>query len=191
MIDTQFPRRRRSTARSVPPRGFACKTRLGWIGIGYTDRGIALVTERKASEGEVEKDLQAHMGPDLVYEQMERAQAFGNLGRKLQRYLDGEPVQFDEPVDLSELAPFSRAVLEATYRIPYGEVRTYGDIAREIGRPRAFRAVGQALHNNPIGIIIPCHRVVGSDGKLVGYGWGVDMKRDLLEMERRGSRATG
>ena len=68
-------------------------------------------------------------------------------------------------------------------RIPYGEVRTYAQIAREIGRPRACRAVGMANHNNPIAIIIPCHRVIGADGSLTGYAGGLEVKRALLALE--------
>ena len=69
--------------------------------------------------------------------------------------------------------------------IPYGETVTYGEIARRIGSPKASRAVGMANHNNPISIIVPCHRVIGKNGKLTGYGGGMDVKRQLLELERK------
>jgi methylated-DNA-[protein]-cysteine S-methyltransferase len=74
---------------------------------------------------------------------------------------------------------------EALKEIPYGETATYGDIARRIGRPKAFRAVGSANHSNPISIIVPCHRVIGAGGKLTGYGGGLDVKQKLLELEQK------
>ena len=79
--------------------------------------------------------------------------------------------------------PFRRRVWEALQRIPYGETRTYGEIAAAVGKPGAARAVGTANHFNPIPVVIPCHRVVGSDGRLCGFGGGLDLKRHLLELE--------
>ena len=74
---------------------------------------------------------------------------------------------------------------EALKTIPYGETRSYGDIARQIGQPKACRAVGMANHNNPVAIVVPCHRVIGSDGSLTGYGGGLPIKRQLLDLEKR------
>ena len=74
---------------------------------------------------------------------------------------------------------------EALLKVPYGETRSYGDIARSVGSPRGFRAVGMANNRNPISIIIPCHRIIGSDGKLVGFGGGLDIKEFLLGLERK------
>jgi len=79
---------------------------------------------------------------------------------------------------------FQRAVWRELQTIPYGETRTYGEIARRIGRPKACRAVGMANNRNPISIIVPCHRVIGADGSLVGYGGGLDVKRRLLALEK-------
>src|SRR6185312_10612792 len=79
--------------------------------------------------------------------------------------------------------PFQKRCWEALRGIPYGETRTYAEIARQIGSPRAFRAVGQANHENPIAIIVPCHRVVGADGTLTGYGGGLEIKQKLLQLE--------
>jgi methylated-DNA-[protein]-cysteine S-methyltransferase len=79
--------------------------------------------------------------------------------------------------------PFRALVWEALRRIPYGETRTYGEIAAAVGKPGAARAVGTANHHNPIPVVIPCHRVVGSDGRLCGFGGGLDLKRQLLELE--------
>ena len=79
--------------------------------------------------------------------------------------------------------PFQRAVWEQLLTVPYGEAQSYGDIARAIGNPRACQAVGQAVGRNPIGIIIPCHRILGADGRLTGYAWGLDKKKWLLRHE--------
>lgn len=81
--------------------------------------------------------------------------------------------------------PFQQAVWQALQRIPYGETRSYADVAREIGHPKAFRAVGGANHRNPISIIIPCHRVIGASGGLTGYGGGLSIKEALLALEKR------
>lgn len=104
---------------------------------------------------------------------------------QLAEYFSGERKAFDIPIDLSGLTPFQRDVLHATQAIPYGEVCSYGDVAAAIGKPGAARAVGRALGQNPIGVVIPCHRVVASDGSLHGYSGagGVETKRFLLELE--------
>ena len=105
------------------------------------------------------------------------------LAADLRRYLAGERVNFSSyKIDFSGYTPFERAVLEATRRIPDGETRTYGDIARAIGKPGAARAVGQALGKNRTCIVIPCHRVVGSNG-LGGFSGGLDWKRAFLKLE--------
>lgn len=103
--------------------------------------------------------------------------------RQLREYFAGSRRGFDLPIELAG-TPFRRAVWDALLRIPYGEVKTYGEIAREIGKPKASRAVGVACHNNPIAIIVPCHRVVGSGGALTGFGGGLDVKEKLLALEQ-------
>lgn len=102
--------------------------------------------------------------------------------RQLDEYLSGKRRAFDLPLDLAG-TEFQRLCWEALQRIPFGETRTYGEMARSIGRPAAVRAVGRANHDNPIGVIVPCHRVIGADGTLTGYAGGLDMKRTLLELE--------
>ncbi len=103
---------------------------------------------------------------------------------ELFEYLEGRRSFFSVPVDFSGMPAFQRKVLERTYRIPFGETRSYARIAQEIGNPRAVRAVGTALGRNPIPIIVPCHRVLRSDGGLGGYGLGLPMKTRLLGLER-------
>ena len=104
--------------------------------------------------------------------------------RQLAEYFRGERKAFDIPLK-PKGTPFQLADWEALKEIPYGETVTYGDIARRIGRPKAFRAVGSVNHNNPISIIVPCHRVIGAGGKLTGYGGGLDVKQKLLELEQK------
>ena len=102
--------------------------------------------------------------------------------QQLHQYFAGERTQFDLPLTPAG-TPFQQAVWKELQRIPYGETRTYGQIAAAVGNPKACRAVGMANNRNPIGIIIPCHRVVGSNGSLVGYATGLDHKRQLLDIE--------
>lgn len=104
---------------------------------------------------------------------------------QLERFLQGSLKVFSLPVDWSLLRPFQQSVLRATFAIPYGETRTYGQLAAEIGRPTAARAVGRAEATNPMPLVIPCHRVIGADGKLHGYGGGQGLptKEWLLKME--------
>lgn len=101
---------------------------------------------------------------------------------QMQRYFAGEAVQFSCPLDLRGTS-FQVAVWEELYRIPYGQTRTYAHIASAIGSPRAVRAVGAANGANPVAIIVPCHRVIGSNGALTGYGGGLPMKEWLLALE--------
>ena len=101
---------------------------------------------------------------------------------ELQEYLAGERREFDIPLRFWG-TPFQETVWKALQTIPYGETRSYGQIAAQIGKPGASRAVGMANHFNPIAIIIPCHRVIGADGTLTGYGGGLDIKEILLRIE--------
>lgn len=105
--------------------------------------------------------------------------------REMREYFAGERSRFELPVDLTELSEFERRVLEAARGIPFGEVVAYSDLARRIGKPKAARAVGNALGHNPVAIVVPCHRVVRRDGSLGGYTGGVHYKRHLLRIEGR------
>jgi len=101
---------------------------------------------------------------------------------ELEQYFSGKRRKFDFPLDLRG-TDFQLTCWRALLAIPYGETRSYVDIARAVGKPNAFRAVGMANNRNPIAIVVPCHRVIASDGGLCGYGGGLDVKRKLLEME--------
>ncbi len=116
--------------------------------------------------------------PDWIFNEKPLA----NACRQLREYFAGERREFDLPLQLSG-TEFQVSVLEALLDIPYGETTSYGEIARRIGRPRAVRAVGAANGRNPIPIIVPCHRVIGYDGDLTGFGGGLDTKEALLRLE--------
>jgi methylated-DNA-[protein]-cysteine S-methyltransferase len=109
----------------------------------------------------------------------------GKAAEMLRKYFSGQKVSFDLPLDLEDCTEFRRTVYKAVSRIPYGSVRTYAEVAAEIKSPKASRGIGSAMAGNPVPIIIPCHRVIGSDGKMTGYSapGGTDMKAKLLRME--------
>ena len=110
--------------------------------------------------------------------------AWAGLVERLQAYYAGERVSFDDvPIDWESVPPFRRRAWTAVQHIPWGCVRTYGQVARELGAPGAARAVGGAMAANRLPIVVPCHRVLGSDGRLVGFGAGLPMKARLLALE--------
>jgi methylated-DNA-[protein]-cysteine S-methyltransferase len=174
-------RRAAIRAQLVAPTGvylYVVETHLGWIGVASSPQGIRSLVLPRSTRSDAQSALQ-HEFPDGVL----RDDAPENIRGELREYSQGQCRRFALPVDLSAVRPFQRAVLTAISKIPFGQTRTYGWVAREIGQPRAARAVGQALHTNPIPIIIPCHRVVASDGGLGGYGGGLPMKIKLLQLE--------
>lgn len=114
---------------------------------------------------------------------VERSTALDPVRRELERYFAGRRFTFDTRVDLSGLTPFQRNVLGETVKVPAGKYTTYSALAARAGRPRAARAAGNALHDNPVAIIVPCHRVLRGDGTLGGYAGGLDAKAWLLRHE--------
>ncbi|ORW20093.1 cysteine methyltransferase [Mycolicibacter nonchromogenicus] len=115
--------------------------------------------------------------------------AFPEVVEQLAAYFAGELTEFDVTLEMAG-TEFQRRVWTALLTIPYGQTRSYGQLASQIGSPSASRAVGLANGRNPISIIVPCHRVIGSNGSLTGYGGGIDRKRTLLDLERQRSQAT-
>ena len=122
-------------------------------------------------------------GPALRDARAPLARPTDEVRRQLDEYFAGERQEFELELDLGPAREFGRAVLEQLARVPYGELTTYGTLAERAGRPRAARAVGTIMNRNPVPIVLPCHRVVGSTGSLVGYAGGLDRKRTLLELE--------
>jgi len=127
-------------------------------------------------------------GADPEWERFD--EPFRQVRRQLTEYFEGTRKVFDLPL-APDATPFQARVLEALAEIPYGETRSYRDVAVAVGNPKAVRAVGGANGSNPIPIVIPCHRVIGSDGTLTGFGGGLDTKRFLLDLERRHSGLFG
>jgi methylated-DNA-[protein]-cysteine S-methyltransferase len=163
---------------------FFYETSIGRIGI--TDNGEAVTGLKfagNAGAGAREADA-GPCGNDACPDGYTVAETaiIKEAARQLYEYLEGKRKVFDIPLAL-EGTPFQKMVWKALQDIPYGETRSYRDIAESIGRPKACRAVGMANNKNPIAIIVPCHRVIGADGKLVGYGGGLDKKEKLLAME--------
>jgi methylated-DNA-[protein]-cysteine S-methyltransferase len=150
-----------------------------WIAVG--EDGLAAIEwapDEAAFETALMRRFRRPVRPD--------PQAVAAALRQLDEYLRGARKAFTLPIDWSLLRPFQRQVLQIVAAIPYGETRTYGEIARQMGKPRAARAVGRANATNPMPLVIPCHRVIGSDGKLHGYGGGEGLptKEWLLKLER-------
>jgi len=145
--------------------------------VASTDRGICRLKFTSELDGFVHELQQRYGGP--VFRDDE---CFSSLKKKLDAYFKGRSVKFSEPLDV-EGTFFQRKVWSAVSKIPYGEVRAYGDIAQEIGASNAFRAVGNAVGRNPVPLIIPCHRVVKSNGGLGGFSAGVRLKKVLLKIE--------
>ncbi len=156
---------------------------VGKLWIASTEKGVCHIalSGRKAFFSTLRR-----LFPEAEPEENSRA----NRGAiaQLQEYFAGTRREFDLPLDLRG-TPFQLAVWRELQRIPYGTTVSYGELARRIGRPGAARAVGMANHYNPVPILIPCHRVIGSDGNLVGFGGGLDMKRLLLDLESNGRAA--
>ncbi|WP_329306063.1 methylated-DNA--[protein]-cysteine S-methyltransferase [Streptomyces sp. NBC_01260] len=124
---------------------------------------------------------QRHRPPEEAFGEPDPA-PFDETIRQLDAYFAGELREFDLPLDLDG-TPFQRTVWAELQRIPYGETRSYGELAEILGKPGASRAVGLANGKNPVGIIVPCHRVIGASGSLTGYGGGLDRKQRLLAFE--------
>ena len=157
---------------------FIFKTSAGYLGILASARGLLRTTLPHPSDKEVRQLLsdsikQAKWSPDI----------FQDLTERLRSYFAGDKVAFPDQLDLTRATAFQREVWEITRLIPYGETRSYKWLAEQIKKPGAWRAAGQALGRNPLPVIIPCHRVLASNGSLGGFSGGLDMKKYLLAHE--------
>jgi len=155
-------------------------TRLGTFYAAFTPKGICGLSLSCRSEEEFVERLERRFGVEPVRDDS----YVRSLLRAVNAYLRGEKVQWGFSIDVSDATEFQKDAWMEARRIPYGATISYGELARRIGKPKAARAVGGAMSANPILLIIPCHRVVGSDGSLTGFGCGLDLKRRLLEIER-------
>jgi methylated-DNA-[protein]-cysteine S-methyltransferase len=149
---------------------------VGELLLAATDRGVCWI---EFSPDETLERLARQVGTRLL-RVPRRLKA---VKRELDEYFSGARTTFDIDVDVATVPAFQQSVLRELARVPYGEVTTYGALAGRIGKPRAARAVGGALNRNPVPIILPCHRVVGASGSLVGYAGGLERKQALLKLE--------
>jgi len=148
-------------------------SKLGRIILAATDKGLAGVWFER----------QRH-SPDMTgWQAASEHSVLRQAAAQLEEYFDGRRQHFDLPLDLSHGTPFQQSVWQALLAIPAGGTTSYGAISAGVGKPAAVRAVGAAVGRNPISVIVPCHRVLGSDGSLTGYAGGLDRKTALLELE--------
>jgi methylated-DNA-[protein]-cysteine S-methyltransferase len=150
-------------------------TPIGTLLVASTDRGLCQISfdpDRGLDE------LSRHLGRRVL----RVPRKLDATRRELDEYFAGRRTEFELPLDV-RVAEFNRVVLHELALVPYGHVTTYGALAAKVGRPRAARAVGVVMNRNPIPIVLPCHRVIGANGSLTGYGGGLDRKRALLELE--------
>lgn len=154
-----------------------CETKLGWVGIGIEDGAVCATTLARTRQAALE--ALAHRGAHEPADDSEAAP----LVDLVRRAAAGEAVDVDGKVRLVGGTPFQRSVWQALLSIPRGATVSYAELARRVGRPGAARAVGRAVGANPVPLLVPCHRVVASDGGLGGFGGGLPMKRALLRQE--------
>lgn len=158
------------------------QTDFGWVGVAASSQGLVRVTLPQPSQGQASVGFEDEFGPPTPEAAL--STSLRDLRQRLVAYFRGEAVPFDDPLALSVGTPFQRRVWEALRSVPRGQVISYGELARQAGSPGTARAVGQAMACNPCPVVIPCHRVVGSDGGLTGFGGGLEMKARMLKMER-------
>ena len=149
---------------------------VGDLLVAVTERGLARIAYRP---DEALDELAADFGARVlrIPRQTDRVR------RELDEYFAGRRREFDLETDLSPVPAFHRQVLHELARVPFGQVTTYGALAAKVGKPNAARAIGGAMNRNPIPIVLPCHRVIGANGRLVGYAGGLDRKEQLLRLE--------
>lgn len=153
---------------------------VGTIWVGMSERGLVAV-QLGANKDEFVKSVEKLGFNEIRIDMVKTSEVLKQIGD----YLEGKRQVFELPIDWSVLTSFQEQVLRMTFAIPYGQMATYGELALQIGKPRAARAVGRAEATNPMPVVIPCHRVVGSDGGLHGYGAGkgLETKAWLLRLE--------
>lgn len=157
-------------------------TPFGTMYVAATGSGLVRISWQQPDDDAFVRELERRFPGQTVVRDAEQP-ALREAERQLTEYFAGRRSRFELSVDLGSLSKFERRVLEEARRIPAGEVVCYSELARRIGKPRAARAVGNALGRNPVAIVVPCHRIVRRDGSLGGYGGGVEWKERLLTLE--------
>lgn len=164
----------------------SCSPAKGWTAlVAVGDKGIVKLSIA-SSQPKFLAEL-ARLFPEQTWKRDDSAPLVAAVSRQLAEYFAGERREFDLLLG-ARGTPFQKRVWNALRRIPYGETRSYGDVARAAGSPKGARAVGMANHDNPIAIVVPCHRVIAADGSLGGYACGLDFKRKLLDLEAATAR---
>jgi methylated-DNA-[protein]-cysteine S-methyltransferase len=151
---------------------------IGALLVATSPRGLCRISYDADPDREVEQLARA-----FGLRVLRSAKPIDPARRELDEYFEGTRREFDLPLDVALLADFNRRVLRELARVPYGEIVTYGELAARAARPRAARAVGMVMNRNPLPIVLPCHRVIGANGKLTGYGGGLERKETLLRLE--------
>jgi len=167
-------------ARAILLKYTVVDTAVGWIVIVSSETGLRRISIHDSLDAAT-RDI-AMFFPETI----DSPVVFGDLAERLKQYTKSKRVTFDDKLDLANATPFQQAVWAATREIPYGETRSYEWIACRIGKPKAARAVGQALNRNPFPIVVPCHRVIGKGGDLTGFSCGLKVKKRLLALEATG-----
>jgi methylated-DNA-[protein]-cysteine S-methyltransferase len=155
---------------------------IGTLVAAATPRGLVTLSYEDRRGGGTDAVLDwvaAKLSPRML----EAPAKLDDVRREIDEYFEGRRREFDLPIDWALTGDFTRRVLTATAAIPFGQVSTYGAVAAQAGNPKASRAAGRALGANPIPIVVPCHRVIGTNGRLTGYTGGLDRKIALLELE--------
>jgi len=158
------------------------KTKFGYMGIAANAYGLTTII---LPQRDKEKVLSLIKEKSCKNDLVRNEKYFKGIKSSLINYFEGGKIVFNYSLDIRFATEFERKVWQATQAIPYGEVRSYQFIAERAGSPKAFRAVGQALKKNPLPIIIPCHRVIQSNGKLGGFLGGIELKKILLRIEEK------
>lgn len=155
-----------------------CETDIGFVGLALSERGLRATTLPRATRDDALREM-----TDLGASEPASAAELGDIPERIRAITSGRRSDLASRVDWQGLTPFRRAVLEEAARIPAGQTRSYGWLAQKVGNPRAARAVGRVMATNPLPLVVPCHRVIGSDGGLRGFGGGLEMKKTLLRRE--------
>lgn len=155
-----------------------CETDIGYVGLAVSERGLRATTLPRRTRDDALREM-AEIGAS----EPASAAELGDIPDRIRDVTSGRPAALAARVDWEGLTPFRRAVLEEAARIPAGETRSYGWLAQKVGKPGAARAVGRVMATNPLPLVVPCHRVIGSDGGLHGFGGGLEMKEMLLRRE--------
>ena len=155
-------------------------TAAGWIAVLASAEGLLEISLPQISKENALNSLHIAQYDGFFSPSPKR---FADLAKRFEDYFNGKKISFPDRLDITSATPFQRDVWQATRLIAYGETKSYGWVADKINKPGAARAVGQALGKNPLPIIIPCHRVIGSDNKPVGFSGGLEVKRQLLNLE--------